>query len=136
MTPAKPTTSVLGAVSTGKKRKAMNEVVADVSLAHHENVYKIAKLRLDAKTARQVQKEKIKWKAANEWEQARLEHKHQEAEAQQAHELRMLYQQFELEKFRASLQHAPAGTVTVSTPGHAFTPVQLPPSWNIDPGLW
>ena len=143
MTPAKPMTSVPSLpipISTGKKRKAMNEVVAEVSSAHRENAYKLAKLRSEAKTAHQVEKEKIKWKAANEREQARLEHKHQEAEAQQAHELRMLQHQFELKKFCASLQHASAGVApmpTMSASGHAFTPIQ-PPSlgWgSIDPAL-
>jgi hypothetical protein len=76
MTPAKPTTSISSAILTGKKWKAINEVVADVSLAHHENVYKIAKLWMDVKMAHQVQKEKVKWKAVNEQEQAGLEHKH------------------------------------------------------------
>jgi hypothetical protein len=60
----------------------MNEVVADILLAHHKNAYKIAKPQLEAKIACQVQKEKIKWRASNEWEQAHLEHKHQEAKAQ------------------------------------------------------
>ena len=115
----------------------MSKVVADVSLAHHENAYKIVKLQLEAKTTRQVQKEKIKWRAANEHEQAHLEHKCWEAEAQRAHKLHMLQQQFEFERFHAGLQHAPAGMVpmlTASTPSHAFTPIQPPPSWDsIDP---
>ena len=118
----------------------MNEVVAEVSLAHHKNAYKLAKLWSEAKTACQVEKEKIKQKAANEQEQACLEHKHQEAKVQHAHELHMLQHQFELEKFCASLQHASAGVApmpTMSASGHVFTPIQ-PPSlgWgSIDPAL-
>jgi hypothetical protein len=95
-TPIPPTPEVRGG-----KRKSMADSISEIATAERENRLEIASIQAKAKTERSIEKERIKRKMTMEMERAHLEHRHQEANAQRAHEAAMFDRQIALEAMKA-----------------------------------
>lgn len=113
---AVPSPSVLLSVSCGQKHKSIADSIADISAHEWDNQIKIAKINASAKTQCSTECECIKQCTHMKIELVKLQHQHDEAAAQHAHEALMFDKQI-------ALKMAQAGHMTG------------PSSDNIDPSL-
>ncbi|KAG6835294.1 hypothetical protein H0H93_003021 [Arthromyces matolae] len=115
--PATPSQSTkpVSRVGTGHKRKAIQDLVTDVSTASRDAQIKIARIKYEQKSQGHAEREKIKRQSAFEMERLRLEHQRREGEAQRAHELAMLERQLELERLRHAPPPSSAGPTAPGT---------------------
>ena len=111
----------------GQKRKSIADLFADTAAADRQSRMDLFKKSAKEKARRLSTRENTKLQI----ERVRLDHQAQQAEAQRAHEMKMIERQIELERLRSAFHASPAASHTPPV-GHPFGP---PPGNWLDSSL-